>query len=158
MPEQEKIIIKSPVFAPKPGWGGKLNNWFSKNFNSKILPVVSVLILIVGLYNFLNNKNKAANLSNESAEIEVIEKIAQPRQGLTHLARAAFADFIEHKKIELTAPQKLFAETYLVTKLNNRLVHAGDTITFKVNDLTETVEKAQTLTTYQLSEWSKYLK
>ena len=91
-------------------------------------------------------------------EIEAIEKIAQPRQGLTHLARAALADFISSKEIGLNRTQKLFAETYLVTKLNNRLINAGDVVTFKVNDLTETIEKAQALTPYQLQEWGKYLK
>ena len=48
--EREKIEIKSPIFTPRPGWGGKLKNWTSFNFNSKILPIASIAVLIVGLY------------------------------------------------------------------------------------------------------------
>ena len=148
--------IKSPIFKAKPGWGGKLKSWLSSNFESRILPVISILVLIIGLYGFFNNSDRVA--LEEDKESEVIQKIAQPRQGITHLARAALAEFLESKNIQLLPAQKLFTETYLVTKLNLRLVHPGDTVTFKINDLTEAIEKSKLLTDYQLAEWSKYLK
>jgi len=106
----------------------------------------------------LHNEGSYLAELETNSEFEVIEKIAQPRQGLTHLARAALAEFLNSKGIALSPAQNLFAETYLVTKLNNRLVNAGDTVTFKVNDLTETLEKAQTLTPHQLQRWASYLK
>ena len=158
MIEQDKLDIKSPIFKAKPGWGGKLKNWLGSNLESKILPAAATLVLVFGLYNFLNKDgSKTAELETD-LESEIIEKIAQPRQGLTHLARAALSEYLNSKGFDLSPEQKLFAETYLVTKLNNRLVHAGDTVTFRINDLTETIERAQTLTDYQLQEWGKYLK
>ncbi|GEM_PF-3465199 len=154
---EDKLDIKSPIFTPKPGWGGKLKNWLASNLSSKILPAVSILILSAGLYAFFNKNDQAAGPKPDN-QAGTIEKIAQPRQGLTHLAREALTEFLNSKGLDLSPEQKLFAETYLVTKLNKRLVNAGDTVAFKINDLTETIERAQALNELQLQAWSKYLK
>jgi len=47
---RESFDIKSPIFTPRPGWGGKLKKWFSDNFESKILPVISTAVFATGLY------------------------------------------------------------------------------------------------------------
>lgn len=46
----EKIDIKSPIFKPKPGWGGQLKSWFEHNYEAILLPVVAVGTLAVGIY------------------------------------------------------------------------------------------------------------
>ena len=156
------LKIKGPEFKPKPGWGGKLKVWFASNFAPKVLPALSIAVLIIGVYSILNKNKGSGNKPTSQLEFdiesEVIEKIAQPRQGLTHLARAALAEFIESKGVELKPEQKLFAETYLVTKLKNRLVNPGDTVAFHINDLSESIEKAQLLNDYQLRRWRSYLR
>jgi len=49
-PKQGKLDIKSPIFTPRPGWGGKLKQWLSKNFESRVLPLISSAVLATGLY------------------------------------------------------------------------------------------------------------
>lgn len=151
-----KIDIKSPIFTPRPGWGGKLKNWLKTNGQSKFLPAVSIAVLVVGLFMYLNNK-EAQNSPNDLLG-QSIEKIAEPRQGLTHLARSAISDYLMINNIELTAEQKLYAETYLVSILGKKSVSVGEKVVFESDKLSESVEKAKNLTPYQIQEWSKYLK
>jgi len=58
---KQLLDIKSPVFTPKPGWGGKLKKWLSRHqarlaqwaarhFRSSILPLISLLAVVLGLY------------------------------------------------------------------------------------------------------------
>jgi len=45
-----RLDIKSPIFKPRPGWGGQLKNWLSTHFQEKILPAISFAIFAIGLY------------------------------------------------------------------------------------------------------------
>lgn len=151
-----KIDIKSPIFTPRPGWGGKLKNWLKTNGQPKVLPVASIAILAIGLFVYLNGKgNQNPNID---VSAQAIEKIAEPRQGLTHLARSAIYDYLTANDVELSAEQKLYAETYLVSILGKKSVSVGEKVVFESDKLSESVEKAKNLTPYQIQEWSKYLK
>ena len=44
------LDIKSPIFTPRPGWGGKLKKWLSHHFESRILPSLAFSTLIIGIY------------------------------------------------------------------------------------------------------------
>lgn len=56
--EQNNIIngvdLKSPIFKPKPSWGGQINGWLKNNFTRYIFPIISVIVLLFGLYRILN--------------------------------------------------------------------------------------------------------
>ncbi len=45
-----EIDIKSPIFTPQPGWGGKLKKWLLRHLWSKILPIIAICTLIFGIY------------------------------------------------------------------------------------------------------------
>jgi len=44
------LDIKSPIFTPRPGWGGKLKKWLSRHFSSRIFPFLAFSTLAVGIY------------------------------------------------------------------------------------------------------------
>lgn len=46
----EQLDIKSPIFTPRPGWGGKLKKWLSRHFPSRILPALAFSTLVIGIY------------------------------------------------------------------------------------------------------------
>ena len=48
--KKQEFDIKSPVFKPKPGWGGKFNGWILANFADKILPFIAFVLLVFGVY------------------------------------------------------------------------------------------------------------
>lgn len=52
--DNNPLDIKSPIFTPNPGWGGKLKIWIRKNWGDYILPALAVTILIIGLLRFFD--------------------------------------------------------------------------------------------------------
>lgn len=51
--EQEslpQLDIKSPIFTPRPGWGGKLKKWFQNNWRPYILPAIATALITAALY------------------------------------------------------------------------------------------------------------
>ena len=140
-----KIDIKSPIFTPRPGWGGKLKNWLKKNGQSKVLPVTSIVVLVLGIYMYWD-KFGAQKQDNDIVSA-TIEKTAEPRQGLTHLARAAISDYLMANNIELSSEQRIYAETYLVSIMGKKSVSVGETISFDKTKLADAVEKAKNIIT-----------
>jgi len=51
-PEQQ-INIKSPVFKPEPGWSGQIKKWLKNNFSRYIFPIISILVLMYGIYRII---------------------------------------------------------------------------------------------------------
>jgi len=47
--KQEPLDIKSPIFTPRPGWGGKLKKWLTRHFH-KVLPFLAFIALGTGIY------------------------------------------------------------------------------------------------------------
>lgn len=76
--------------------------------------------------------------------------------GVTHLARNAVAEYIKDKNISLSKEQKLYAETVLKNTYYQHGIDVSEDISFSLDDLSDTVQKAQNLTEGQIHAWSKY--
>lgn len=76
--------------------------------------------------------------------------------GVTHLARNAVAEYIKDKNISLSKEQKLYAETVLKNTYYQHGIDVGEDISFSLDNLSDTVQKAQNLTEGQIHAWSKY--
>ncbi len=50
---QEPLDLNSPLFAPRPGWGGKIKKWLKSHFGM-ILPYLAFAVLGLGLYLLLS--------------------------------------------------------------------------------------------------------
>ena len=152
------LDLKSPIFKPRPGWGGKFNNWFKSNFESKLLPILSIVVIIIGAYLYLVKNNVAEAPIKEIVEITTIEKVVQPHQGLTHVVRSVISEYLNKGDLDLSAEQKIFLETYLVNQLKGEQVKIGEIISFSKSDLNQAIEKARSLTPNQIKTWSRYIK
>jgi hypothetical protein len=76
--------------------------------------------------------------------------------GVTHLARNAVAEYIKDKDISLSKEQKLYAETVLKNQYYQKSLNTGQDISFNLDHLSDTVQKAQNLTEGQIHTWSQY--
>ncbi len=56
MPNSEEII-GGPEFEPAPGWGYKVSQWLKKYFSRVILPGIAIIILVLGITNYMNNRS-----------------------------------------------------------------------------------------------------
>ena len=152
-----QLDIKSPIFTPRPGWGGKLNNWFKSNFERKILPALATVIIVIGAYFYIAKHNPAQAPVENSPVAEAIDVQIQSGQGLTHIARTAITEYLSGNGLDLSATQKVFAESYLVNKMGNQRLLAGGTLSIKTTELEEVIEKAKSLTQDQIKTWSRYV-
>lgn len=76
----------------------------------------------------------------------------------TVLVRDIIARFSDAKDIELSAEQRLFAETNLVNLLpRSDVVYVGDTLRLSLSDVESVFEDAQNLSAAQISAWAAYL-
>ncbi len=112
------------------------------------------------------NQDDAAKTENESKDNDMsvdIQKTdsqitikAKMGDGVTHLARNAVAEYIKDKDISLSKEQKLYAETVLKNQYYQKSLNTGQDISFNLDHLSDTVQKAQNLTEGQIHAWSKY--
>ena len=84
---------------------------------------------------------------------------AMKGDGLTHLARRATAEYLNHNNItDLSAGQKIYVEDYVRRSTARRRIKPGMTFVFKLSVLKAGVEKAKALTENQKKHLSFYAK
>jgi hypothetical protein len=168
--------IKSPVFSPRPGWGGQLNDWF-KDSGSYILLVVFLATLLVSIFSMTthfarNSAVKNVGIQNTTSEEQTnspmrtrvfYAETAQIGQGLTHLARQAFGEYAEEHQLEGLLPEhKIYIEDYLQKNVENRpsygIVGVGQEVSFSKTDMERAVSKAMALKPEDITNLKKYTK
>lgn len=112
------------------------------------------------------NQDEAVKTENESKNNDIsvyIQKTdsaitvkARIGDGVTHLARNAVSEYIKDKNISLSKEQRLYAETVLKNTYYQKSLTVGQDISFSLDNLSDTVQKAQNLTEGQIHAWSKY--
>ncbi len=94
----------------------------------------------------------ATNVGSE----ESITETAGHGDGVTHLARRAVQQYEEQNGLDLSAEQKLYAETVLKNQNYQPSLSVGETITFDGDILTDVVTEAQNLSPSQIEAWGAY--
>ncbi len=185
MPNSEEII-GGPEFEPAPGWGHKVSQWLKKYFSRVILPGIAIIILVLGITNYMNNRSDREafeldevgttgiiRLEDETGEIvevgenvvenndgnvvEIIE-VAGPGEGITHLARKALKKYMElDEDIELQDEHKIYIEDYLKDMIGSEPLEIGDTIKFSVRDIVEAINASLLLSDAQIDNLSQYV-
>jgi predicted transcriptional regulator len=90
---------------------------------------------------------------------KVYEEVAEPGEGITHLARKALKEYLKEKGgPNLTPEHKIFIEDYLQKKTGDYWLKVGQKVTFSEELIKEAIEKAQTLTQEQLQNLTQYAK
>lgn len=79
--------------------------------------------------------------------------------GLTHLARRAATEYINHNNIsDLTAGQRIYIEDYVRKTVASKRIKPGNTIAFKHDVFKTAIDKAKSLTESQRRNLSNYAK
>jgi hypothetical protein len=101
------------------------------------------------------SKDNDMSVDIQKTESQITIK-AKMGDGVTHLARNAVAEYIKDKDISLSKEQKLYAETVLKNQYYQKSLNTGQDISFNIDHLSDTVQKAQNLTEGQIHAWSQY--
>lgn len=184
IPNSEEII-GGPEFQAAPGWGHKVNEWLKKYFGRVVLPAAAIVILVIGINNYMESRSDReafkldelgatgiVKLEEETGEIVELEEvvtdkkgnaieliqIAEPGDGITHLARKALKNYMElNDDIRLIPEQKIYAEDFLKDLVGSQPLEIGDTIKFSARDIQNAIDAANLLSDTQIQNLSKYV-
>ncbi len=123
-----------PVFESKPGWGGKIGAWVSKNMLYVIPGVIIVVILIIILASS-GGPNTATPTTSSSPEFSVPPTLGDATETIlkgdsyTTVARRIVAMSNVASSIP-TAGAKLYAETRLAQEIQNQPLVVGGSIKY----------------------------
>lgn len=86
------------------------------------------------------------------------EEVAEPGEGITHLARKALKTYLEEKGADLglTSEHKIYIEDYLQKKTGDEWLTVGQKISFSEDLIKEGITKAQQLSPEQLENLKQY--
>ena len=156
--------IPSPMFTPRPGWGGRLRAWLRDNFYVllfRLIVLVAVLLIISSLIRAWKSAPVVVSPSpTPSSQNWTFETATEPGQGMTHLAAwAVDAYATQHDpQIELTAVEHLFAVDALARLTGWRSLERGEEVQFSADDIAVIITRAQSLSPAQRSAWAKLLR
>jgi hypothetical protein len=161
--------LPSPLFTPRPGWGGRLRQWWSENgygtvFRSVLL--IALIILAATIFTTRDNKSDVAVTPSPTPTIEAIEEAARPGEGISHLASRVLNAYIAEEPATraLEPVEHLFAVDYLsrmIMALSSRspfTLRANENVRFPVTALNDAIAKANALTPQERTNWSRFLK
>lgn len=166
MAEQPKLKLHGnenatgtgPVFEFGPGWGARLNKWFKKNWNKKLLPLLAILVLAAGLILNFSNRNTGKKTADKE-QAAMISQIVLPGDSKTHLARRAITNYLKNSDdLTLTPGQRIYAETKLVKLIDDNKFKVGQIIEFDPEQIHILGHEAESLSPAALQKWEEYAK
>ncbi len=171
----EDFDIKSPVFIPRPGWGGRLKQWSANLLDSPTFYALLAGIALIGTVIFairyaVTRQHPPLTLATPVSipkNTQEIPAIAHPLplaltitavrgQGVTHLARQAVRQYTQAKAIALAPEQKVYAEDWLRRRVNIQILYPQQQIPFPLTDVQHAVEKSQHLKKEELANLTQY--
>lgn len=159
--------IPSPVFRPRPGWGGRLSAWFRENGALtlfRLALVVGVTLVAVSLLR-PEGLPPAATASPSPTTVvrgdgTTVTVEAQRGEGMTHLAARALDSRLgtHHPPRTLAAVEHLFAVHTLARQAGWRVVLTGEAVGFRTADLDTAADHGRALSPSQRARWSRFLR
>ena len=159
--------LPSPLFTPRPGWGGKIARWLRDNLYILIFRLVvfgAAALIIVSLVRSWQATRTAQTTNSPSpsptGQNWTLQTAAARGQGMTDLsAWAVNAYCSQHDpRISLTAVEHLYAVDTLARKTGWRRLQVREEAMFSADDIANIIESAKALTPAQRNAWARYLR
>jgi hypothetical protein len=152
------LDLKSPVFKPRPGWGGRLNKQGAKVINSNRFS----FWLAIGMFalSFYSVRQYAAAQASTASIIETataqpsvaarssryIELTPEPGQGSAQFAHLAMEQYLAGEPdIILNEQQRKYSENYLAVRIAKVGVRSDQLLLVDLDLCREAVQKAKIL-------------
>jgi len=152
--------LPSPLFTPRPGWGGQLKGWFSENAYLVVFRTVLALAVALVVVSIIRNRPVPVAIapSPTPQSPAVREYAARPGDGMTHLAARAIDEYLAYSGTRLTAEQHLAAVDSLSRSKGWRPLDEGESIPFREDEVAAAIAGSLALSAAALAAWGKYLR
>lgn len=156
------LKLLSPEFKPRPGWGGKLAEWY-RNSGKTVLIRLGILVAIPIVLAPIFNRSSPLLGTSQEPEVtppQVISVTITAGDGLIHGARTALYEYmaIQLIPLSLSPEQYVFAEDWIARRMSPYVPEPGETLTFPHEVLSAAIMKAQTLTPEERASWLRFVK
>ncbi|NCF75434.1 MAG: hypothetical protein GWO87_03035 [Xanthomonadaceae bacterium] len=123
--------------------------------------IKDVVITVEGEKYPCSDTNCFKRLEFELGKSDVFIETAQPREGITHLARRALDKYLKQinhvEKIKLTEEQKVYIEDYLQNKIGSEFLKVGESKEFSAELIEEAILNSQNLSSFAQQGLIKYI-
>lgn len=153
-----------PVFESKPGWGGQLSAWFTKNKFYTIPGTVIIALLIIwaagsGLKSSDDLLATSLTPSITTTPTPVGSSITVLKgDNYTLVARRLVTSVVQIKSSIITLGQRLYAETIVASQIKKQPLTVGGTITFQDAQIDKILSDYNLLYSNQKAKWESWAK
>jgi hypothetical protein len=149
--------LPSPLFQPRPGWGGKISAWIRRNFYTLAFRIVVFAILIaVGTFITRRAPQEAILPSVSPTPLATAyTETAAPGEGISHLAARALDRYLEQHNTTLDTLQHLWAVNQLSA---SQALKRGQEVSFSSNAIGTAIDEAKSLTAGQRANLQQYIR
>ncbi len=157
------LSLPGPQFISRPGWGGRIREWFSHNaYTAMFRLVIVVALVLIARSLFIHRNNPIAQPTDSpvAAVLRPISTQALAGDGMTNLAARALDVYLalQSPAIRLDGAQHLFAVDALARAVCWCPVTINQEVTFVPADIKPIVDRALGLSPAQHAAWARLLK
>lgn len=103
------------------------------------------------------NQQEEQQASDEQANDDAYQYVAQPGDSYTLMARKAIQTYGINNDVQLSLAEIIMAETHLVIEAGQPLLTVGQEVTISASAVEKWVENAQAMSPEQEADWQRYV-
>lgn len=159
--------LPSPVFTPRPGWGGQFRRWLRQRGATIFFRgVIIIALCITALALWHQPESPQATVSPVTptpiVEVPIIIPV-KAGDGMSAIAVRAIDAYLAlpiamQSSYHLDSLQHLIAVDALVRSTPAQTLHAGDTVSFSLHNVQVAIDVAAVLTPPQRAAWLRWVR
>lgn len=160
--------MPSPLFSPRPGWGGRLREWLRENAYLAVFRLVLFVAIVVLIQSIVRNRPPQPSAlspspSTDASAVEGHRPVAVRGDGASQLAQRALIEHLTEypDRGPLSPAEQAFAVDVLwrgAVQAAARVpfvLHAGDSLFFPHATIEAAISAAKTMTPAERARWSR---
>lgn len=154
------IDLPGPQFVSRPGWGGQVRQWCSRNAYQLAFRVILLAALVlIARSLWMRMDVPSAQVPTPTPQKQSVTLYARPGDGMTDVAARALNLYVAVQRdiVQLDAAQHLFAVDTLARAICWCPLERNQEITFSADHIGAIVTRALNLSPAQHAAWSRLL-
>lgn len=156
------LKLLSPEFAPRPGWGGQLGQWYrmtGRTLLERLLIIVAIPVVLAPILQRGADLLGPEPTATPTHELKISATVPAG-EGIIHAARSALYEYLALQPVPLSlAPEQyVFAEDWLARRMEPYTPEPGEVLDFSYDVLAAAVLKAQSMTPQERASWLRFVR
>lgn len=152
--------LKSPIFAPRPGWGGQLRHWFAEGGSLllfRLALAIALVLILVALIRQPSSPAETRTISDNRISVPPVTIGVRSGDGMYALAMRAIDWYTASHGIRLDEIERIGATDSLVNLTGPHQLKPGQVVDFDAQNVAAAINYAQNLSPTQRQNLEPYL-